>query len=167
MSDDTSGGDWGRDWLHDVPGAGGAPPAGGPPPPAGPSPPGRARPRQSRAARRRAVRRRRLVALTVLVALVALIVVFVLRACGGDPFAGTWKKSNSSGLVITKVDDRRYKVTNLAGTVATTAVRTNDTLTTRRKVGGKKVKITLTPGSQANTLEEHFPDGTTDVLARQ
>jgi len=122
--------------------------------------------RRTRAARRRAIRRRRLVALAVLAAIVAVSVFLVVRGCGGDPFVGTWAKNGSGTVVISQGDDGRYRVA--FGTQAgRPGKRNGDRLTTTRKQKGKRVTIWFTPGTQADTLEEHFPDGTTDVLTRQ
>ena len=122
--------------------------------------------RRTRASRRRAVRRRRLAALAVVVLIVAVAVFLIVRGCGGDPFVGTWAKHGSGTVVISQGDDGRYSVA--FGTKAgLPAKRAGDRLTVTRKQNGKRVTIRFTPGAQADTLEEHFPDGTTDVLKRQ
>ncbi|HMK93411.1 MAG TPA: hypothetical protein VK576_10460 [Thermoleophilia bacterium] len=96
----------------------------------------------------------------------AAIVFLVVRGCGGDPFVGTWAKNGSGTVVISQGDDGRYLVA--FGTQTPRAAKRNgDRLTTTRKRNGKRITISFTPGAQADTLEEHFPDGTTDVLTRQ
>jgi hypothetical protein len=110
------------------------------------------------------------VALVILVLIVAALVFLTVRGCSsGDPFVGTWEKSGTtatSGLVIAHVQGADYSVTAIGGKKPLAATRSGDTLTVE-KATGKGVRMTLTPGDDANTLKESFPDGTTDVLTRQ
>jgi hypothetical protein len=130
-----------------------------------------ARRRAARAARRRAIRRRRFVALAILVLIVLAIAFLTIRGCAsGDPFVGTWRSTAagaSSSLVIANVQGSDYTVKVVGGKKTLTATRSGDTLTVHRAPPAKGVRMTLTPGNDANTLKESFPNGTTAVLTRQ
>jgi len=114
------------------------------------------------------VARRRLVAVAALAVVVAIVLtVALLDRSSGDAFTGTWSATGAGGrVVITHVSGTDYAVVIGAGHKSRPAVRSGDRLTVAAAPGATPGVIVLKPGPDSGTLDESFPDGTSNVLTR-